>query len=170
MSSPSIVRRALPADRDSIWDLYRLNHAENGLFRLCEPKVNWYLDRILHPERIAPDDPGARGFIGVIGPPTALEGLLMMMLGSYWYSDELYLEEYTNFVHPDHRKSNHAKTLLSWSKHMQQKTNIPLVIGIISNHRTEAKVRLYRRFLPEAGAFFLVGATTGTNRERPTGG
>lgn len=159
MTSPSIVRKAVPQDRDSIWDLFRLLHEENGVFTLSEHKINYLLDRILHPEKIGESDPGIRGFMGVIGPVGKLEGLLVMVLGSFWYSDDIIFEEYANFVHPEHRKSNHAKALLAYSRHMADNVQIPLVIGIISNLRTAAKVRLYRRQLPEAGSFFLYNST-----------
>lgn len=155
MTSASIVRKAVPEDRDSIWDLFRLLHEENGVFNLSEHKINYLLDRILHPEKISEGDAGVRGFMGVIGPVGKLEGLLVMVLGSFWYSDDIIFEEYANFVHPDHRKSNHAKALLAYSRHMADNVQIPLVIGIISNLRTAAKVRLYRRQLPECGSFFL---------------
>jgi GNAT superfamily N-acetyltransferase len=148
LTSSSIVRKAVPADRDSIWDLFRLLHEENGVFQLSDQKIDTLLDRILHPEKIPEWDTGARGFMGVIGPIGALEGLLVMVLGSFWYSDDIIFEEYANFVHPDHRRSNHAKALLAYSRHMADNVKIPLVIGIISNLRTAAKVRLYRRQLP----------------------
>lgn len=157
MTSPSIVRKAVPGDRDSIWELFHLLHEENGIFQISEHKINYLLDRVLYPERISEADTGLRGFMGVIGPVGKLEGLLVMVLGSFWYSDEIIFEEYANFVHPDHRKSNHAKTLLAYSRHMADNVNIPLCIGIVSNVRTAAKVRLYRRQLPEAGNFFLYG-------------
>lgn len=165
MPGPSIVRRATPADREGVWKLFKLLHQENGVFTLSERKLNWLLDRILNPDAIADDDQGLRGFMGVIGPPDALEGFILLVISQNWYSDDFHLEELANFVHPDHRKSNHAKTLLSYSRHLADHTAIPLLIGIISNERTAAKVRLYKRQLPEAGAFFLYGATTGTNRE-----
>jgi hypothetical protein len=65
------------------------------------------------------------------------------------------LEELANFTHPDHRKSKHAETLLQWTKMLSDKLEIPLTIGIISNVRTEAKVRLYRRHFPYMGGFFV---------------
>lgn len=157
MTNPSIVRKAVPEDRESIWELFHLLHEENGVFPISEHKINYLLDRILHPERISEADTGLRGFMGVIGPVCRLEGLLVMVLGSFWYSDDIIFEEYANFVHPDHRKSNHAKALLAYSRHMADNVNIPLCIGIVSNVRTAAKVRLYRRQLPESGAFFLYG-------------
>lgn len=155
MTSTSIVRKATPADRSGVWELFRLLHEENGIFNLSEHKLNWLLDRILSPESIPEGDTGTRGFMGVIGPVGALEGFILMVLGSFWYSDDIILEEYANFVHPHHRKSNHAKVLLSYSRHLADSVDVPLVIGIISNIRTAAKVRLYRRQLPEAGSFFL---------------
>lgn len=166
MSSPSIVRRATPEDRDSIWTLFHLLHAENGIFPLSEPKVDWLLDRVLHPENIPEGDNGLRGYMGVIGPPNKCEGFILVSIGNFWYSTEPHLEEFANFVHPAHRNSNHAKTLLGWSKQLSDRIGIPLLIGIVSNTRTEAKVRLYRRQLPSAGNFFLYNAATGTNSER----
>src|SRR5437879_10465909 len=152
MSSLSIVRRAMPEDRDGVWELLRLLHAENAMFSLSDDKLNWLLNRVLQPESIPEGDTGARGFMGVIGPLGALEGFILMMLGTFWYSDDIILEEYANFVHPDHRRSDHAKVLLSYSRHISDQVGIPLVVGIISNIRTAAKVRLYRRQLPEAGS------------------
>lgn len=155
MSTPSIVRRALPEDRDGVWRLLDLLHAENGMFMMSKDKINWLLDRVLNPESIPEGDTLTRGFMGVIGPVGALEGFILMVLGSFWYSDNIILEEYANFVHPDHRRSNHAKVLLAYSRHISDQVGIPLVVGIISNIRTAAKVRLYRRQLPEAGSFFI---------------
>jgi hypothetical protein len=66
-------------------------------------------------------------------------------------------------VHPKHRRSRHANALLKYSKHLSDEVGIPLLIGIISNKRTEAKVRLYRKHLPETGSFFLYNAQTGLN-------
>ena len=169
----TVVRKATPADRDGLCHLLRMMHAENGVFTVSEPKVNWFLDRMFYPERIPPGDMGVRGYCGVIGPPEALEGFIMMMLGSNWYSEELHLEELANFVHPDYRKlePRHAQTLIKYAKHLSDKIGIPLVIGIISNTRTEAKVRMYKQMLPMAGAFFIYNADTnrfriGTNGER----
>jgi hypothetical protein len=160
MTTESIVRKATAEDRDGIWDMLHLLHEENGVFHISEPKLDYTLNRILHPEDIPEGDMGLRGFIGVIGPVKKIEGLIILTLGSFWYTDEAHLEELANFVHPEFRKSNHAKTLLAWSRHISDSVGIPLLIGIISNSRTVAKVRLYRRQLPEAGSFFLYNATT----------
>ena len=160
MSSPSVVRQATPEDYDEIVKLFTLAHKEGGLFPPCRPKVDWLLERILYPELISPHDTGLRGFMGVIGQEGALEAFILMVIACYWYTEEIHLEELGCFVHPMHRRSKHANELLKYSKHLSDATGIPLLIGIVSNKRTEAKVRLYRKHLPETGSFFLYNAQT----------
>lgn len=155
MPSPSIVRPAIAHDEIEVWRLFRLLYNENATFKISDRKVQYYLDRLLRPEMITPDDAGPRGFIGVIGPIGALEACIMLTLGSVWYSEELSLDEHLNFVDPAHRASNHAKALISYAKHCSDMIGIRLVIGILSTKRTAAKVRLYERQLTPAGCFFL---------------
>lgn len=155
MPSPSEVRPAVAQDRREIWRMLRLLWAENAMFPISDRKVDFYLDRLLHPENIAPDDLGPRGFIGVIGPVGALEGCIMLTVGSVWYSEEFSLDEHFNFVDPAHRASDHAKALISFAKHCSDKVGIKLVIGILSTKRTAAKVRLYERLLVPCGSFFI---------------
>ena len=128
---------------------------ENGMFSLSEKKVDYYISRLLHPESISLDDTGPRGFIGVIGPIGALEGCIMLTVGSVWYSEDFTLDEHLNFVDPSHRSSNHAKALIEYAKACSDKIGIRLVIGILSTKRTAAKVRLYERQLTPAGSFFI---------------
>ena len=155
MTCESVVRIAKPEDSLECWRLLKAAHEDNGLFPLAPQKVNYFLMRCIHPEIIAPDDTGPRGVIGVIGTPGHLEALSFMLIGGYWYTDIKTLEELLVFVDPNHRRSNHAKALISWMKYQSDITGLPLLTGIISNKRTEAKVRLYQRLLPTAGAFFL---------------
>lgn len=155
MPSPSIVRPAISRDEPELWRLLRLLWAENAMFPISDAKVQFYLDRLLHPERIAPDDTGPRGFIGVIGAVGAIEACIMLTLGSVWYSEEISLDEHFNFVDPAHRQSNHAKALISYACHCAEKIGIRLLIGVLSTKRTAAKVRLYERQLTPAGCFFI---------------
>ena len=156
MSSPSVVRIAGKADYAECWRLLMDSHNENALFKLAEDKVKWFVDRVLHSETIAPDDTGTRGVIGIIGPAEALEGLVFLTIGSYWYTHDKHIEEFMVYVDPRHRRSSHAKALVSWMKSQVELTGLPLITGILSTHRTEAKVRLYERMLPKIGAFFYI--------------
>lgn len=161
MSAPSIVRAAVPADQVELWRLFRLHHRENALFPLSESKVQFYLDRVLHPERISADDDGPRGVIGVIGPSNALEGAIMLVLGSAWYTDQIGVDDCLNFVDPEHRRSEHAKALLGFAKQMVDSIrsgghpDFRMIVGVMSTHRTMAKIKLYSRQLTHVGAFFM---------------
>ncbi|QPF87037.1 hypothetical protein IC762_12360 [Bradyrhizobium genosp. L] len=159
MNQPSLVRPARPADKSEVWRLFRLCHAENGLLPIAERKVNFYIDRLLEPANIVADDAGPRGIIGVIGEKK-LEGCIMLSFGSPWYSDEINVDEFLNFVDPAHRNGNHAKTLISYAKEMidalrGDHPHLKLMIGVLSVKRTAPKVRLYERQLTPAGAFFI---------------
>lgn len=163
MNSPSAVRAATPADKPEIWRLFRLLHKENGLSPMSERKVDYHIDRLLNPENIKADDAGPRGLIGVIGTPEHLEGVIMLAFGSQWYSDEITLDEYLNFVDPDHRSSEHSKVLISYAKFMVDQIRVvhcdlKLIIGVLSTQRAASKVRLYERQLTAAGAFFIYPA------------
>jgi N-acetylglutamate synthase-like GNAT family acetyltransferase len=141
------VRKADIRDESELMQLCRELHEENGLFTMNEDLVRANL-------RHAFMNNG--GVIGVIGEPGKMEAAIYIKLGTFWYSDQLHLEELFVFVRPEFRKSSNAKDLITFAKKCSEELNIPLVTGIITNERTEAKVRLYERQFPKkAGAFFL---------------
>lgn len=152
----TVVRVAKIQDFDEVWRLFLLAYDENAFLPLAAEKAAWHLKRALEPEKIHPWDTGMRGVIGVVGPTGALEAGVFLGIGCFWYTDIHHLEEYVLLVDPNHRRSDHAKTLVLWMKQQVQKVNMPLITGILSNHRTEAKCRLYGRLLPKSGEFFVV--------------
>jgi GNAT superfamily N-acetyltransferase len=96
------------------------------------------------------------GIVAVIGDiGEELKGYLIMTISPVWYSQEHHLQELSLFVAPDHRRSNYAKQLMQFSKQTSSILNLDLTIGVLSNERTAAKVRLYQRQFPAAGAFFV---------------
>ena len=155
MHSPSIVRIATPADHDDLWRLFLMGHRENGLFPLKHEKVEWFLQRALYPRLIHPGDTGTRAQLAVIGPVGKLEGMAFVILNQYWYSEAYFLDELIVYVDPECRKSDHAKAFIEWLKKTSDDLGIPLLTGIISKDRTAAKIRLYDRYLPRIGAFYL---------------
>lgn len=157
MNAPSVVRLAIPEDSQEIWRLFLQGHKENGIFTLAPEKVQWLMSRALQPELIPLGDTGPRGVIGVIGPVGGLEGLIFLTIGQYWYSNDYHLEEWLIYTDPEHRRSHHVQALIQWMKDQVEVTRLPLVTGVISNIRTEAKCRLYRRMLPKIGEFFYLG-------------
>ena len=108
------------------------------------------------------------GLVGIIQDGGGqLEGAILLRVGPMWYSDANVLEERAIFIHPEFRnaKGGRARRLCEFSKRAADTLEVPLLIGVLSNHRTEAKVRLYeRQFGKPSGAFFLYNARTGTQR------
>lgn len=151
------VRTAVPDDFPAIMELCRLLYLENGA-----TKVNWETVQ----NTIFKGINGEMATLGVIGPSSHLEGMIYIRFASMWYSDELILEEIYNFVHPNHRRSKNARSLTEFAKQASDKLGVPLLIGIISNERTAAKIRLYERtFGKPSGAYFLYNARTGQKDE-----
>lgn len=149
------VRTATPEDEEGIMGLARLVNTENGVFRMDEDRVIKMIRPFLYLQG---------GIIGVIGRKDYLEGLVVLRISEYWYSNVSFLEEMCVFVHPNYRaaKGGRARKLVEFAKKASEKLNMPLMIGILSNSRTDAKSRLYeRQFGPPAGSFFLYGARTG---------
>lgn len=127
--------------------LCALLHAENAAFSRNDAKVRAMLHRAFAKQGV---------FIGVIGSSDAIEGAIILMISSYWYSDDLHIEELFNYVHPDHRRSMHARSLLKFAKRCSDTFGIPLNIGVMSGKRTASKINLYRKTLGyPVGAFFL---------------
>jgi len=140
-----IVRIATRDDEEEIVEACHRLHKENGLFPLSVRKL-------LHVLEKAFEQNGS--IVGVIGSP--IEACIYMQLSSMWYSDNEIWEELWSFVLPEYRQSGNAKSLLKFATKISDDTGFPLLIGIVSNDRTQPKVRLYRRTFGEpAGAFFL---------------
>jgi hypothetical protein len=150
------IRVAVPEDVHEIMDLALSACDENGFVNPNPHKLLAEIWPALHRDH---------GLIGAIGKPGGqIEGVVLLRVGAMWYSDNPVLEEKAIFIHPNFRsaKGGRARQLCEFSKKVADSLGIPLIIGVLSNHRTEAKVRLYtRQFGQPSGAFFLYGAHTG---------
>lgn len=146
------VRFATVSDADGVMKCLRVMHEENGLFALAE-------DRVLELIRLAVDDRAPltkRPIIGVIGPPGDIEATICLMLTRLYYTDEFHLSDMWNFIRPDCRKKMYINALLQFAKECSDKVGVPLMSGVVSNKRTEAKIRIYQKhFGPCSGAFFV---------------
>ncbi len=151
------IRVATTDDVDDLMKIATLATAENGF---VEPNPMKLLQTIYGAATLQ------TGVIGIIGPEGSLdiEGVVLLCIGSQWYSDSLGIEERVVWVRPDLRsaRGGRGKLLCEYSKSVADGLGLPLVIGVLSNRRTAAKVRMYQRIFGEpAGAFFLYGAETG---------
>jgi GNAT superfamily N-acetyltransferase len=147
------VRLATKRDEGEIFGLLLMLHAENALFSMNRDKV---ILGIQH----ATERRG--GVIFVIDEGPRVVATLGMTIATDWYTDDEYLLERWNFVHPEYRKSDYGRKLLEQGKwahewFKQQSYLLPFFCGINSFHRTEAKIRMYARHMPCIGAYFMFG-------------
>ncbi len=150
------VKVATPFDVHEMMDLAMSACSENGFANPNPVKLLQEIWSALHLKD---------GIVGIIrGENEQIEGGILLRIGTPWYSDEKILEEKAIFIHPDFRsaKGGRARKLCEFAKQTADRLGIPLIIGVLSSERTEAKVRLYQRqFGQPSGAFFLYGASTG---------
>lgn len=151
------VRAGTPGDEDGILELAKIITQENGVFAMSDSKIRALIRPSLNLDG---------GIVGIIGKRNALEGLAILRVSTYWYSETPFLEEMLIYVHPDYRsaKGGRARKLVEFAKHTSHQLELPLMIGVLNNARTDAKIKLYeRQFGKPAGAFFLYGAHTGSH-------
>jgi hypothetical protein len=160
--APTTVRFAVDADLRQLLDLCRLMHAENGLFPLSEAKVAHELEASIRQES---------GVIGVIGTPGTPVGAAWLIAGCDWYTETPSISDRLVFVHPDHREgTTHARDLLVWAQTLSDSLG-PLLIGVLSGHRTAAKLRFYqRRFGAPRAYLFTYGLSDREGRRAAVGG
>jgi GNAT superfamily N-acetyltransferase len=147
------VRIAVDADIDQVIELGKMLHSENALMPLSEQKIAAAAWKAIRQDM---------AILGVIGDVGHVEAMIHLTIGRFWYTDDFHIEELYAFVRPEYRKTNNAKALVEFAKENSLRIGVPLLIGIISNDRTKAKIRLYERRLGEpAGAYFLFNGKTG---------
>jgi GNAT superfamily N-acetyltransferase len=144
------VRIATREDEHEIIQLLHVMHFDNGMMPLDEQCASEFFSRAFNK---------TGGIIGVIGQHGDIRAMIYLLLTRFWYTSTMHMEECFNFVRPDMRKSDYARTLINFAQKCADEIKIPLIIGVLTNNRMEGKVRLYRRALGiPSGAFFVYGA------------
>jgi hypothetical protein len=136
------------ADTDDFQELFRvccLLHRENGQHEFSEPRSSAFIWRGCNKDNAV---------IGVIGPSDNIKAIIYLEVQQIYYSDEIQLGEAFAFVRADCRKTDFAKKLVRFAKKCAEESGVCLMIGIISDHKLEAKRRLYERELPLGGYFY----------------
>lgn len=154
-SAPSSVRYAKHGDELAIYDAIVTGHADNGLWPLSPNKILKLIDAAL-----APPVNGNKPTIGIIDGDNGIEAMTCFELDQQWYTDEWYVSEIFNWVHPDHRASKHAQALLDFQKKFTDNMSasigkpMALITGVLTVKRLEAKMHLFQRRYPQIGALF----------------
>jgi len=157
------IRLGTPADEEGMLQMALKAWEENGIKSVNPEKMLGMIKPALYLWQ---------GLVGIIGEPgEKIEAAVLLRTSQMWYSDEWILEEKAIFVDPEFRimkgirsgqTLGHARTLCEFSKQTAEQLGLPLLIGVLSSHRTEAKIRLYEKsFGAPSGAFFLYNAQTG---------
>lgn len=154
-ADPSRVRIADASDIEELFVLCCQMHDENFVLPMSETKVRDFLVNSTRPEIEK-----RSGVIGIVGDKGKIQGAMGLAFESMWYSDEMCIWDMWTYVLPQYRSSSNSKDLIAWAKMISDHFGYPLMIGILSNHRTEAKVRLFKKQLgTPAGTFFIYGNT-----------
>ena len=148
------IRLADEHDEFGVLELCRMMHAEIAYHPLNISKVAAMIRLAIRP------GPERRGILGVIGDRGDLKAGIFLLIEPIWYSDDWQLMEFFNYVKPGYRRMGFAHDLISYAKQCADQTKLDLFIGVFNNVRTEAKCRLYRRWIPKAGEFFYYAPPT----------
>jgi hypothetical protein len=152
---PANVRLATVADEEKVLALVLRDLQENAskIAPIDEERV---LDHIQAGTQ-------KRGGIVIVidGPDRSIIAVGIMIPCQWWFSKSYYVCEMLNYVHPDHRRSNHINDLLAyerwvgdfWSKDFGYR--IFVLFGVLATKRVKEKVMLYRRKFALTGASFL---------------
>lgn len=142
------IRLADDDDELGILEMCKMMHREQPYHPLNIGKVAALVRLAIH------QGPERRGILGVIGERDQLKAAIFLLIEPIWYSDDWQLLEFFNYVRPEHRRAGYANDLISYAKRCSDQIGLDLTIGVFSNIRTQAKIRLYRRWVPQFGAFF----------------
>jgi GNAT superfamily N-acetyltransferase len=160
MNMHMIVQEVLPkvrlATKDDFEDILAIGMSvleEHALMKPSEMKVRDWVARAIS---------GIDGVIGVIGDVGHIEGIIHLVVTSFWYTDDAHIEDFYLYVPTEFRKSKNAKALFNFAKNSAIRLGCPLLVGVLSTQDTEQKIRLYERELGKSvGAFFFFNSKAG---------
>ncbi len=140
-----VVRTGVPSDIMPIMEMAKMGAEENGM-------VPYDLNAILH--EFWPALHLDHGIVGLVGEPNGKpEGAVLLRVTNFWYGfregprSRPMLEERWLWTDPKFRaaKGGRARKLCEFAKASAETLGLPLMIGILSNIRLDAKIRLYER-------------------------
>lgn len=153
-SASASVRLGKPRDEDAIYDLLVLDIAENAA--IVAPANEEDIRATIKQALTAPNIVGL--IDGADGKPIAVVMLICM---KWWWSKAWYYQEVPLFVHPEHRKSNHARQLIAFQRYWVDEMTrafgyrVHLLCGVLGTKRVRTKTALYRRMFRLVGSAFL---------------
>lgn len=154
-AKPSNVRIAGPEDEAAILSRLLEDVAENAA-HIAAPSET----RIMAHIRAGTRREG--GFVGIIDGSDGQPAAICVLVGAqWWWSDEWYLFEVCNYVHPDHRRSSHIDDLIDFERWLADEMSAQygrrtyLLAGVMGTRRLRAKIAMYWRRMTEVGRAYL---------------
>lgn len=149
---PKGLRPASKGDEDRLFALFCVAHAENGYGDI---------DPVVVKATIARGCIGDRVIIALVEGPERIEAAIGLQPMRRWYStdapENYYSEDLLIYVHPLHRRSRHAAKLLQFAQWWEQKTGIPVVLGVMPKDALEGKEKLFARYGRRVGGLYMIG-------------
>lgn len=145
---PKEVTLATPADFDEMFDFILHGYRESAIYSLAPHKVGAWLLMALSRDH---------AMVGIIRGPKGIEAAIALYLATFWYTEDVFLEEVFNFVKPEYRRTKHWMRLIDFAKWSAEGLRVPLHMGILTTSRLAGKERLYKRKLTKVGASFIHG-------------
>jgi predicted N-acetyltransferase YhbS len=159
MSAQLVLRVGTPADIEPVMQMAQEACDEQAIFPSSIKKIQEVNVPALRCEN---------GIVGILSTKEGeVVGATVLRVVEVWYSEQKVLEEAFIFIKPEYRssKGGWARKMCEFSKKLSDDLGIPLIAGIVSNVRTEAKIRLYeRQFGKPNGAFFYYNAQAGVDQ------
>ena len=141
-----VIRRALPEDKQELYDLLCEMHKEVGMQPISPLKVVRTIKSVV--------ENGWCLAVTVGGP---IVGSMGAEAGTAWYSDEVFMSERWTYVRPDHRNSSIAMRLLKQMNNDCKELDVMLVAGVFSPIEPERKMKLFKRLLKPVGGIYIGG-------------
>lgn len=140
------IRAATIADVPALLEIGALMHREVHYGAFVPAKVQVMIEACL-----------ARGIVLVsLSDDGVIVGTVGLICEQPWWSEEWQLEDRWVFVHPEFRRTGHARALLRAARGAAIQVGLPLLVAHVGQ-RAKGKLRLFQREFGEpVGAIFFV--------------
>lgn len=149
---PSGLRFAEPGDERRLYDLFVMAHSENGMGDVDPETVRAVIVKGCAHEDVA---------IALADGPERIEAAIGLHPVKRWYSTDAvsnwYSEDLLIYVHPLHRRSRHARALLQFAQFWAEKSEMPVVLGLMPKDDFEGKEAFFERFARRVGGIYMIG-------------
>ena len=154
---PEGVRIATKKDAVPLFALIWMAHEECALAPRSDLKVRNMVRVALDQKMLADPVTGASvapPVFGVIDGTDDLVAVMGLCTVDHWYSDRQYLRGFLTYVHPEHRRSTHAKRLLEFGNWWAEEMGMEVLYENWNPLGAPQKNKLFGRHATMVGGLF----------------